>query len=167
MYGWGEELVGESVPGLYDSIATFSLLLTLINLILRSNAEFPFLQQQGREEILPCTVWYSNICSGLWEPTKTAVNLGQSQSISSSMRYFHSPSRCWGSPYLFNFFFFCSISAPSGLSFLPNELSVPWRLQPGRKISVPERQGSTHRVPGSCARASPAQRKGGCSPLRP
>lgn len=48
--------MGESVLGLYNDITTFSLLLTLINLILRCNAEFPFLQQQGREEILPCTV---------------------------------------------------------------------------------------------------------------
>lgn len=48
--------MGESVLGLYNDIATFSLLLTLINLILRCNVEFPFLQQQGREEILPCTV---------------------------------------------------------------------------------------------------------------
>lgn len=48
--------MGESVFGLCNGIATFSLLLMLINLILRSNAEFPFLQQQGREEILPCTV---------------------------------------------------------------------------------------------------------------
>ena len=56
MYGWGEELMGESVLGFHNGTATFSLVLTLINLILRSNAEFPFLQQQGRDAILPCTV---------------------------------------------------------------------------------------------------------------
>lgn len=55
MYGWGEELMGESVLGLYNSIATLPLLLSLIHLILRSNTG-SIVQQQGREENLHCTV---------------------------------------------------------------------------------------------------------------
>lgn len=57
IYGWGgKELVGESARGLHNGIATFSFLLTLVNLILTSNAEFLSLQQQGRGEALACTV---------------------------------------------------------------------------------------------------------------
>lgn len=51
MYGSGEELIDECALGLCNRFATFSLLFTLVDLVLRSNAEFPFLQQQGREEI--------------------------------------------------------------------------------------------------------------------
>lgn len=67
----------ESVLGLYNGVATFSLLLTLINLILRSNAEFPFLQQQGRDLAL-----HSVMLNYLLWALRTDQDCSKSQAVS-------------------------------------------------------------------------------------
>lgn len=98
-------------PCFYNSIATCSLLLTLVNLILRSAAARKiFLLALCDAQIF--TLGYES-----WP------NLWQSQSISSRICCSHSPGTAGEAPSYLTFYC-CSPSAPPALSSFPEELFV-------------------------------------------